>query len=204
MKAGAGRQSHPSADSELLQWHTQLIDRRQFLLTAAGGSLALLFGGLSAASDAATEIDQEQRWAIVAAVQQHLFPSEADAPGATEIRALTFLQRAMAEPDRDPEELAFLLQGAGWLQQLVAQERPTGPGFTDLDSAQREAMLQRIAASQAGENWLSTLLLFIIQALLTDPVYGGNPAGIGWAWLKHTPGFPQPEVPYYQLPYFRV
>ena len=25
-----------------------------------------------------------------------------------------------------------------------------------------------------------------------DPVYGGNPDGIGWKWLMHPPGFPRP------------
>ena len=53
-------------------------------------------------------------------------------------------------------------------------------------------MLRRIAASPAGENWLSTLILYLMEALLTDPAYGGNPGGIGWRWLRHTPGYPRP------------
>jgi len=193
--------------TSLLGWHEQLIDRRRFLIGAAGGTLALLFGRTVSAAgpkeaDAPDGLTEAQRWVIIDAVQQQLFPSEADAPGATELNALDFLQRAMAEPDRDPEEGAFILQGAGWLQQLAQEDG--GQGFVGLAPPQREALLRRIAASEAGENWLSTLLLFILQALLTDPVYGGNPDGIGWAWLRHTPGFPQPEIPYYQLPYFRV
>jgi len=57
---------------------------------------------------------------------------------------------------------------------------------------QREQLLQRIAQANAGENWLSLLLMFIFGALLGSPVYGGNPDGIGWRWLEHNPGFPQP------------
>jgi gluconate 2-dehydrogenase gamma chain len=196
---------HPAAS--LLAWHQQLLDRRRFLIGAAGGALTLLFGRAGKAvgsddADASDALSEAQRWELIEVVQQQLFPSEADAPGARELNAREFLQRAMAEPDRDPQEGAFILQGAGWLQQLAQQDG--GQGFAALDPPGREALLRRIAASQAGENWLSTLLLFILQALLTDPIYGGNPGGIGWAWLRHTPGFPQPEQPYYQLPFFRV
>ena len=35
--------------------------------------------------------------------------------------------------------------------------------------------------------------LYIFEALLSDPVYGGNPEGIGWRWLGHRPGFPRPN-----------
>ena len=197
--------------ASLLGWQTQLLDRRRFLIASAGGSLALLFSRALSAADTtdsadtadtaeADALDEPQRWAIIAAVQQQLFPSEADAPGARELNALEFLQRALAEPDRDPEDAAFILRGAGWLQQLA----PQSGGFTSLDAAGREQLLRRIAASEAGEDWLSMLLLFILQALLLDPIYGGNPDGIGWAWLRHIPGFPAPSQPYYQLPFFRV
>jgi len=45
------------------------------------------------------------------------------------------------------------------------------------------------------------LLTYILEALLTDPVYGGNPNGIGWTWLQHQPGFPTPteDKKYYKL-----
>ena len=39
-----------------------------------------------------------------------------------------------------------------------------------------------------GRAWLSLLLYYIFEALLSDPVYGGNPDGIGWQWLEHQPG----------------
>jgi gluconate 2-dehydrogenase gamma chain len=41
---------------------------------------------------------------------------------------------------------------------------------------------------------LSLLLYYIFEALLSDPVYGGNPGGIGWQWLEHQPGFPRPPA----------
>jgi gluconate 2-dehydrogenase gamma chain len=45
-----------------------------------------------------------------------------------------------------------------------------------------------------GRAWLSLLLYYIFEALLSDPVYGGNPGEIGWRWLEHQPGFPRPPA----------
>jgi gluconate 2-dehydrogenase gamma chain len=70
----------------------------------------------------------------------------------------------------------------------------SGRSFLALDDEQQELVLRDIAESDAGENWLSTLLTYLFEALLTDPVYGGNPGGIGWKWLQHVPGFPRPPL----------
>ncbi|MEE8342688.1 MAG: gluconate 2-dehydrogenase subunit 3 family protein, partial [Gammaproteobacteria bacterium] len=64
--------------------------------------------------------------------------------------------------------------------------------FTALNEQERETVLREIEQSRAGRNWLSTLLTYLLEALLADPVYGGNPNGIGWQWLEHQPGYPLP------------
>lgn len=172
---------------ELAAWHGELVSRRRFLLATAGGSLALLFP--LAASGSARRAEP---WTIIAAVQDRLFPAETDAPGAHEIHALAYLRGVLAEPRHDREEGRLILKGAGWLDALSRQRQ--GKGFLELAGEPREALLQQIATSGQGEHWLSTLLFYICEALLTDPVYGGNPNGIGWAWLGHTPGFPRPTT----------
>ena len=89
----------------------------------------------------------------------------------------------------DAEERDFMLNGVDWLNGVAQQL--SGKAFKRLDATQAEQVLQRIASSEAGENWLATLLLYIFEALLSSPVYGGNPDGTGWRWLEHQPGFPQ-------------
>ena len=42
--------------------------------------------------------------------------------------------------------------------------------------------------------WLSTLITYTLEALLSDPLYGGNTNGIGWKWLGHDPGNPRPSA----------
>lgn len=171
----------------LAAWHGRLLSRRRFLLGLAGGSLAALFPWTAAA---AQEVDEARSWRVLDAVQRHLFPSEADAPGAPEIGALDYLRFILDHDPDKADDRAFLLKGAGWLEDM-AQRLAQAP-FLQLDEAQRERVLREVERSEAGQNWLSLMLLYLIEALLADPAYGGNPDGIGWRWLAHTPGFPHP------------
>lgn len=184
---------HAELRAWLADWHGQLVSRRRFLLQLAGGSLAALFPlpGLAQAQPPA-ELDENTRWQVLDAVQQHLLPSEPDAPGAVEIRALDYLRFIVADHSQDAEERAFILKGAGWLQDMALEL--TGRSFTALEEDQRETVLRRIEQSQAGSNWLALLLLYVIEALLADPAYGCNPDGVGWRWLAHIPGFPHPPA----------
>ncbi len=173
----------------LASWREQLLDRRRFLLGLAGGSLSLLLP-LSAGAEAKT-LDEAGRWRLIADVQDRLFPSEPEAPGARELNALAYLQWVVGDRNIDAQERAFILQGCDWLESLSRERH--GQGFTVLDAEPQEAMLEQVARSEAGENWLATLLLYLLEALLSDPVYGGNPQAIGWRWLQHRPGFPRPD-----------
>ncbi len=175
-----------------------LVTRREFLsrLTALGvlaasyPALALKErrSGLAEAPDWAGK----DPWRTLAAVQQHLFPAGEDVPGAADIHAIQYLRNTLDNPDADGEDREFVLQGVGWLNEL-AQER-MGTPFTGLDETQRESLLRTIEQSRAGRNWLSLVLTYLLEALLADPVYGGNPQGIGWQWLQHQPGFPRPPA----------
>ncbi|MCP5305152.1 MAG: gluconate 2-dehydrogenase subunit 3 family protein [Chromatiaceae bacterium] len=175
----------------LQEWQAQLLSRRRFLLRMAGGSLAAMLPfGIADAVSASTSIDDAARWKILDAVQRHMLPSETDAPGAAEIHALDYLRFIVADESIDAEDRAFLLQGAGWLEDMAQQM--TGTSFTALDEDGRERVLRRIEGSSAGHNWLSQMLLYLIEALLSDPAYGGNAQRAGWRWLAHIPGFPSP------------
>lgn len=173
----------------LSAWHGQLLTRRRFLLQLAGGSLAALFPWTAQAAPTLTEA---QRWRVLDAVQQHLFPSEPDAPGAREIKALAYLRFILGHDPGKADDRRFLLQGAGWLEDMARQLAQAS--FLKLDEAQRERVLREIEKSEAGSNWLSLILLYLIEALLADPAYGGNPGGVGWRWLAHIPGFPTPPA----------
>jgi gluconate 2-dehydrogenase gamma chain len=154
-------------------------------------ALAAVRQRASAAPDA-DEWSSSDPWKTLNAVQQHLFPGTDDAPGAFDIGALPYLRTAIESPGADGEDRTFLFNGVGWLNESTQETYRRA--FVRLDEEQREDALRRIEQSRAGRNWLSLLLTYLLEALLADPVYGGNPGGIGWQWLEHRPGYPTPPA----------
>lgn len=176
----------------------QLRERRRFLIQAAGGTIALLFG-LPRPAQSGPQPTHDP-WATLDAVTRQLLPSEPDSPGAAEIHALDYLRFVAADPKIDAEEREFIVQGCRWLDDLAVETY--GRGFVALGNEDRERLLRRTAGSAAGENWLSTLLSYLLEALLTAPAYGGNPRRVGWQWLEYVAGYPLPEAGtrYFELP----
>ena len=183
------------------------LNRRAFLKTSTAMSLLAGLtackpdntGGQSDLPSVATESPKKStqdffnahQQATISAVQMHLFPDDGNGPSAQDINALEYLEWAMTDQqnidDGDPE---FIQKGVGWLDGLSQDTK--GDQFIQLDKTQQAQILSQIAQSRAGENWLSTLIYYITEALCLDPVYGGNPDGIGWQWLEHQAGFPRP------------
>ncbi len=179
----------PQIQAWLDGWHHELVSRRDFLLGMAGGTFAALFP-LSASGSKAPALDEEARWKILDAVQRHMLPSEADAPGAADLASLEYLRFVVSEEQRDKDEPAFILKGAGWLEDISLQLRKKP--FTQLNEQEREEVLRRIEQSEVGENWLALMLYYLIEGMVADPVYGSNRDQLGWQWLQHIPGFPRP------------
>ncbi len=174
------------------------ISRREFMhrLTALAGlaasypAAALEQLRATAALAAEPEWAEQDPWKTIAAVQQHLFPSTDESPGASDFRATMYLRNTIENPAADGEDKAFIVKGVGWLNDLTQEHYEQN--FTVLSETDRENVLRKIEQSRAGRNWLSLLLTYLLEALLADPVYGGNPGGIGWEWLEHQPGYPTP------------
>ncbi len=125
------------------------------------------------------------------AVQMQLFPDDGDGPSARDLNAVDYLEFAMTDPqNKEDGDQEFIAQGLGWLNDLSKQTQ--GNRFIKLSNKQQDDILKQIAKSQAGENWLSLLMYYLAEALMLDPVYGGNPEMIGWKWLEHQAGFPRP------------
>lgn len=172
------------------------MKRREFLKQASRAAVAAsapCAGAVVRAGESAfsSEVFDEDQWLLLEVVQMHLLPSEPDAPGAEEVNATAYLDRTLADPKFDPDVKSIIFQGIGWLNE-IAQDREQRP-FHLVEPAGREELLRQIAKSAAGERWLSNLISYTLEALLADPLYGGNPGGIGWKWLGHDPGQPRPS-----------
>lgn len=138
------------------------------------------------------EIVTNEPWATFAAVQEILFPDDGNGPSASDLNATAYLKFVLEAEDTDKTDSDFIQKGIGWLNQLSISKTQTR--FVKNNIQKQNELISKIAKSTSGERWLSFLLLYIFEALLTDPVYGSNPNGIGWAWLEHKPGFPSPPA----------
>ncbi|QDP02776.1 gluconate 2-dehydrogenase subunit 3 family protein [Thalassotalea sp. PS06] len=187
------------------------LSRRQFLKSAALASaaasapvsLAMAADGESD-PDASPNLNQEP-WQTLNSVLEHLLPNSEKGPGAKELKILEYLVNVVEHQPIDKDEKTFINNGVGWLNgytQQTYQQDFVALGFDD-----KEKSLRTIAKSRAGENWINTLLTYLIEGMLAPAAYGGNPEGLGWKWLSHQAGFPMPDKGkrYYELPaYARI
>ena len=182
-------------------------DRRHFLKSAAGmGALASLstFSVSAKVQDSLNEslkiLVKTEPWLTLDATLNHLLPSSATGPSASEIRATAYLHQVMTVQPTEQDEKDFIVKGVGWLNGYANSQKAMD--FAQLDFADKEQLLRGISQSRAGQNWLNTLLGYIFEAMLSPESYGGNPHGIGWQWLEHQAGFPLPKKGqrYFELP----
>lgn len=173
------------------------LDRREFIATLAALGLlsrsAVGWAGPTAESVIPAPAWLAQApWPTLNAVMAHLLPAGEGIPGAEQIHAIVYLHRTLTTPGADAGERERMLAGAERVNALAQADY--GKAFQLLDGDQREAVLRKLEGQSGGQRWLSSLLSFVLEALLADPVYGGNPDGIGWAWLQHQPGYPRPPA----------
>ena len=173
--------------------------RRDFLrniaLLTAGSALPFSACLRSPANQIPTGRDpnilSELEWNTLVAIQDILFPSEENAPGAREINAAGFFQWVISDPLLDPDETDFRKNGITWIEETAVENR--SKSFVDLDKEKQEMVLRYAEKYSWGESWLSATILHIFEALLSDPVYGGNTDERGWKWLNYTAGIPRPS-----------
>jgi len=191
----------------LHQWDTSIPDglleriklrqsRRNFLKAASIAPAALYLTACNnsntskIANTSTSSLLEQAPWNTFNAVQNQLFPKDDKSPGADDINATGYLKSVLTLPGTDEADKKFIRDGVSWINDI--SQKMFSSSFLQLDTNNKEKVLQRIASSSAGESWLSLLLLYIFEALIVAPVYGGNTNKVGWEWLEHIPGFPLP------------
>ncbi len=202
------KRSVPPGMRDMKKWS---LNRRSFLKkAAAAGALAVLpyagyklgsavkeMEGTTANGDESYRLTEEQ-FRRLQQVQDILFPSEKEAPGARDVNAAEYLQAVLLDRHVDPDERRYLINGLDWLEEEALERWEKS--FVNMLPLEREALLEHLTTHNWGESWLASLLLFIFEALLSDPIYGGNTGEAGWKWLEHVPGQPRPrhKLKYYE------
>lgn len=122
----------------------------------------------------------------------HLFPQSKLGPGAIDLNISSYLSQVLADERIMEEDRHYFLQGATWLEESAHEK--FNHSFLNLSSRDKEKLLQTIARKRWGENFIYATLSYIFEALLSSPIYGSNQNEIGWKWLEHQAGFPQPST----------
>ena len=184
-------------------WLNKKISRRSALKSAAGATMvaAMPMRSWSAESNAKfISALQINPWLTLDSVLKHLLPESPTGPSAEDIKVTQYLYNVVFEQPTDEAEVEFIYKGVGWLNGFSTSQ--LNKNFVSLTFDEKEKILKAISQSSAGENWLSNLVGYIFEAMLSPPSYGGNPDGIGWQWLEHHAGFPLPPAGkrFYELP----
>lgn len=132
----------------------------------------------------------------LAAVLQQILPVADGCPGAAAVGALAYLQGALADPRTTADDTASVLDGLAELERLSADHHQLA--VQALAPAQLQALLRQRQADDGGAEWLGVMVVFALEALLGDPVYGGNTGESGWRWLDLMAPEPRPSDRWYR------
>lgn len=122
----------------------------------------------------------------------HLFPHSKLGPGAVDLHISGYLSYVLADERIMEKKRQRFLKGAGWLEESAYEGY--GKSFLNLAKNEKESLLQKVSQEGWGKHFITTVLNYLFEALLSAPLYGSNLDEIGWKWLEHTPGFPQPTT----------
>ena len=102
---------------------------------------------------------------------------------------IVFHQSRISDADK-----TFLKNGVKWLNEEAIKTYKQE--YTKLSFGQREKLLSQITQTEWGESFVYDVMNYMFEALLGDPVYGGNNNESGWKWLRFEGGKPRPKQAY--------
>ena len=160
-----------------------LVKRRNFLKAGVLSSAVIVMNGCNVFG-VTTSRD------TIKVVQNDLFP-KAQELGINTSDYITIIYRQHKIPQADK---IFLKNGVKWLNETAVEMHKKT--YTKLSDEKRQEVLREIATFKWGESWIDTMLRFIMEASLGDPIYSGNNKEAGWKWLNFTGGQPRPRKVY--------
>ena len=128
--------------------------------------------------------------AILKVIQTDLFPQDA-VSNANAYRYLSVILNHSRVTDEDKQ---YLKNTTRWVNEEAQKEYKMH--YVELTPKQRQNILKVIAKESWGRSVIKTVLIYIMEASLGDPIYGINKNESGWKWLSHEPGFPRPKEAY--------
>lgn len=160
-----------------------LNSRRTFFKTAFLGGAVLVMSGVNVYG----AVSPMQTMALV---QKDMFPYIDD----FEVNTEKYLTLILNHSRVDEEEKKFLRNGVGWLNEDAL--KMYNDMYINLTSDKRQAVLRYISGYRWGENWIDSMLTYIMEALFSDKAYGVNEYAKASKWIDFKAGYPHPKEPY--------
>lgn len=121
-----------------------------------------------------------------------IFPKTSTMPSAKEFKALEYLIKNISHKTFDNEDKTLILDGT---KDFIG----SFPQFLTLDEKEKKELIFEIIKNSAyAKSWVSKITYYGIEAMFSDPIYGGNFNQIAWKSVNHAVGIPQPLKTYGQ------
>lgn len=180
-------------DKRIKEYSQLSISRRRFLKgTLAVGAMSQIVFLQSCVNEILppNDILTKKQYQTVITVQNILFPKDKNGPGASDFNAHEYLIWVLSDNRLDPEDNQYIIDGIRWIEESA--EEHYSKSFLKLSESKQEELILKVSKENWGESWLSVILNFIFEAMISDPLYGFNNDSIGWKWLDHQVGNPRP------------
>ena len=121
-----------------------------------------------------------------------IFPKTSTMPSAKEFKALEYLIKNISHKTFDNEDKTLILDGT---KDFIS----SFPQFLTLNEKEKKELIFEIIKNSAyAKSWVSKITYYGIEAMLSDPIYGGNFNQIAWNSVNHAVGIPRPLKTYGQ------
>ena len=121
-----------------------------------------------------------------------IFPKTSVMPSAKEFKALEYLVKNISHKTFDNEDKTLILDGTNDFINSFSE-------FLTLNkNEKKELIFEIIKNNEYAKSWISKLSYYGIEAMFSDPIYGGNFNQIGWNSVNHFIGIPRPLKTYGQ------
>lgn len=160
------------------------MKRRNFL------KFSLLSGMIINSKFTFAKVISKKTYLILDEVYKILFPKTNNMPGAKEFDVLNFLIKNINHKTFEDYDKTLILSGTDDFFY-------TFPNFLKIKQEEKIKIIKEIInTNEYAQTWLSKLIYYGIEAMLSDPIYGGNTKQIAWNSLNHNIGYPQPSKKY--------
>ena len=165
------------------------LKRRSFIAGAFVVSAGVYFGMQNREKKVYVYANKIQ---VLLQASYHLLPPSSLGPGAKSLHIANYFSFILADARVTKNDKDFILNGSRWLEEDAYKTYEKS--FLSLSFEEKDDLFKQVAKEEWGETYIYDVLSYCLEAFLSAPIYGSNTDEMGWKWLDHNPGFPQPKT----------